>query len=160
VKICVYSIYVFIYVVWMFIISFRVINVDRKMSELLETACKMFITKTKLLMPFRRNCRYLLEKSYEKYSVWKRKQRFSLLHQVAHSCHWTVNVEGYVWNVSGIDPTNRVRRSVLFCVKKDAGHFSILKIKLKEGSPYTVKLKNNRAVFSWGGAVSLCYYRL
>lgn len=33
----------------------------------------MFITKTKLLMLFRRNYRCLLEKSHEKYSVWKKK---------------------------------------------------------------------------------------
>jgi len=87
-------------------------------------------------MLFRRNCRYLLEKSYEKYSVWgEKKQRFSLLQHVAHSCHWTLNVEGYVWNGSVIDLTNRVYKSVLFCVKKAVGHLSILKIKLEEGSP-------------------------
>ena len=56
----------------MFNISLRVINVDGKMSELWEAVCKKFITKTKLLMLFRRNYRYLLEKLYEKYSVWKK----------------------------------------------------------------------------------------
>jgi len=54
---------------------------------------------------------------------------------VAHSCHWTSNVEEYVWTESVIDPTNRVHKAVLFCVKKDAGYFSILKIKLEEGNP-------------------------
>jgi len=54
---------------------------------------------------------------------------------VALSCHWTLNVEGYIWTESVTDPTNRVHKAVLFCVKKDAGYFSILKIKLEERSP-------------------------
>jgi hypothetical protein len=69
------------------------------------------------------------------------KQRFSMLQQVVHSCHWTLNAEGYFWAESVIDPTNHVRKAVLFCAKKDACHCSILKIKLEEGSPLNCEIK-------------------
>lgn len=58
-----------------------------------------------------------------------------MLQQVAHTGHWTLNVAEYVWTESVIDPTNRVHKALLFCEKKDAGHFSILKIKVDEGRP-------------------------
>ena len=94
----------------------------------------MFINKTKLITLFGRNYWYLLENSYENILCGK-KQRFSMLQQMAHTCHWTLNVAGYVWTESVIDPTNRVDKVVLFCIKKYAGHFLILKIKLEEGRP-------------------------
>jgi hypothetical protein len=65
----------------------------------------------------------------------EKKQRLSMLQQVPLSCHWTLNVEGYVWAEYVIDPSNRVYKAVPLCVMRDAAHFSILKIKLEERSP-------------------------